>query len=72
MPFNEETIKRLCSIPPKSGVGESTIHACGHPSLRFKLPSEHCNYCVTASMQSGHAIEMPQSRSATTASIKEA
>lgn len=64
MPFGADTIKRLCSIPPKSGLGESSTHACGHPSLRYKLPSDYCVGCITASMQGGHAIELPVARPA--------
>jgi hypothetical protein len=62
MGLGKDTIQRVCSLPPASGVGDRTISACGHPSLKFRLPSEHCVGCIISSHDGGHAVDLPATR----------
>jgi hypothetical protein len=58
--FNAETIKRACQI-------KQVIEACGHPSLKFRTPSEGCAGCIISSHNGGHAIDLPDQRKQTPA-----
>lgn len=60
--FSLDVIKRVCSLPPLTADGSRRTEACGHPTMRYNLPSEYCVGCITASMRGGHAVAVPEPR----------